>query len=86
MEKKYGYLVIDKSKVDFDRKYRFQLEIEIKKPAEITENPIMKNILSQIEDKKERASKTCKACNLTMLSSSYAKHIKSKVHLRNSIV
>ena len=80
--KKYGYLVIDKSKTDLDQKYRFQLEIENKQPTQITENPTVENVLSEIEDKKQRATKTCKACNLTMLSSSHAKHIKSKVHLK----
>ena len=45
----------------------------------------MENVLSQIEDKKQRATKACRACNLTMLSSSHAKHVKSKIHLKNSV-
>ena len=80
--KKYGYLVIDKSKTDLDQKYRFQLELET------NENPsstIVENVLPQTEHKKQRATKTCKFCDLTILSSSHAKHIKSKVHLKNSV-
>ena len=50
--KKYEYLVIDKSKADLDQKYRFQLEIENKQPTQITENPTVENVLSEIEDKK----------------------------------
>ena len=87
--KKYGYLVIDKSKADLDQKYRFQLELENQKSAEINENSSsqnVENVLPQVIDKKQRAMKTCASCNLTMLSSSHAKHIKSKVHLKNLVV
>ena len=73
--KKYGYLVIDKSKEDLNQKYRCQLEIG--NPVEIPQN-------IQIEAKKQRATKTCEVCNLTMLSSSHAKHVKSKMHLKNT--
>ena len=45
----------------------------------------MEDVLTEAENKKPRATKACKVCNLTMLSSSHAKHIKSKVHLKNSI-
>jgi len=79
--KKYGYLVIDKSKTDLDQKYRFQLELENQHPVQINEN-----IIPQVIDKKTRAMKTCTCCNLMMLSSSHAKHIKSKVHIQNLIV
>ena len=41
-------------------------------------------MLSQSVDKKPRATKTCEVCNLTMLSSSHAKHVKSKIHLKNA--
>ena len=75
--RKYGYLVIDKSKEDLNQKYRCQLEIE--NPVEIPQN-------IQIEAKKQRATKTCEVCNLTMLSSSHAKHVKSKMHLENSLL
>ena len=75
--KKYGYLVIDTSKEDLNQKYRCQLEIE--NSAEIPQN-------IQIEAKKQRATKTCKFCNLTILSSSHAKHVKSKMHLENSLL
>ena len=78
--KKYGYLVIDKSKPDLDQKYRFQLELEHEKPVEINESS-----LPQVLDKKRRAIKSCSSCKLTMLSSSHAKHIKSKVHLKRFI-
>ena len=76
----YGYLVIDKSKKDLHHKYRFQLEL--KEP----ESEGTKNTAKQIDNaeyKKSRATKSCPSCNLTMLSSSHAKHIKSKVHLKN---
>ncbi len=83
--KKYGYLVIDKSKTDLEQKYRFQLELE--KPVEITENQSAPTVvLPQVIDKKYRATKTCESCNLTMLSSSHAKHVKSKAHLKNIVV
>ena len=71
--KKYGYLVIDKSKSDLNQKYRFQLELE-------NSNPIVENVLDQPIYETSRTTKTCLSCNLTMLSSSYSKHIKSKKH------
>src|SRR5579872_7164395 len=75
--KKYGYLVIDKSKTNLNEKYRFQLELE--RPVHLVEN-----IISQPLEKTYRATKTCTVCNLTMLSSSHAKHIKSKFHIKNA--
>ena len=77
--KKYGYLVIDKSKIDVDQKYRFQLDLENQQPLESDNNETGS---PEIFNKKARAMKTCAACNLTMLSSSHAKHIKSKIHLK----
>src|SRR5580692_519208 len=66
----YGYIVIDKSKQDLNQKYRFQLELESKLelPKQILEGAV------------PRARKECKTCNLDILSSSMARHIKSKSH------
>ena len=68
--KKYGYLVIDKSRSDINQRYRFQLELV----------NVVENVLDQHVNRTPRASKTCISCNVDMQSSSYAKHLKSKKH------
>jgi GTPase SAR1 family protein len=77
-KRSYGYLVIDKSKKDLHQKYRYQLELN--KSEQITES-----IMETPENiKKTRAIKHCELCNITILSSSHAKHIKSKDHLKKA--
>jgi hypothetical protein len=70
----YGYIVIDKSKQDLNQKYRFQLELESK--LELPK-PMLKVPAP-------RARKECKTCNLDILSSSMARHIKSKSHSKKA--
>ncbi len=76
--KQYGYLVIDKSKRDLQQKYRFQLDLKLSEPDSAPEP----KIITHEDNKKRRATKTCESCNLSMLSSCHAKHIKSKIHLK----
>ena len=75
--KPYGYLVIDKSKKDLKHKYRFQLELE--------DTPLPKeveDIQLAFTNKKLRAKKHCPVCDIDILSSSMAKHVKSHTHLK----
>lgn len=76
--KKYGYLVIDKSKQDLNQKYRFQLELENPQPNENQSPHIMQT--------KSRARKSCESCKLDILSSSMARHLKSKCHCKKAFI
>ena len=78
-EKPYGYIVIDKDNQDLKNRYRNQLEL-VETPVEI-----MKSVQSQEVKKpeeKHRATKKCEICNIEILSSSHARHVKSKAHLK----
>lgn len=71
--KKYGYLVIDKSKTDLSQKYRFQLELENPQPH-----------IATAEQAKSRTRKSCESCDMEILSSSMARHLKSKCHSKKA--
>src|SRR6266536_1078845 len=74
--RKYGYLVIDKSKQDLDQKYRFQLELKNKEVAPPLIDKEAKEAVPPLIITRTR--KGCPACNIEILSSSMARHIKSK--------
>jgi hypothetical protein len=74
--KKFGYLVIDKSKHDLNQKYRFQLDLVGRQPNE--------NQSPHIVKAKPRAIKSCDFCKLDILSSSMARHLKSKYHYKKA--
>lgn len=72
----YGYIVIDKDNPKIKHRYRNQLdlsedEIQLQKPQEV-----------KITEEKQRATKICKTCDIEILSSSHARHIKSKAHVK----
>ena len=87
-QNKYGYVVIDKDK-DLKQRYRTQLELNTE-PISIIKNsdePVVfeKDVTFEEDTKdmsKPRATKRCDICDMEMLSSSHAKHIKSKAHLK----
>ena len=71
----YGFIVIDKDKSDLKNRYRNQLEIVKDEPKVITDEPkVIK------DEPKLRATKVCEICKKEILSSSFAKHCKSKAH------
>ena len=90
-QNKYGYIVIDKHRQDLKQRYRTQLELD-KEPVSIMKNPdepvvFEKSVTFKLppsyeEACKPRATKKCEVCDMDMLSSSHAKHIKSKAHLK----
>ena len=75
------YIIIDKDKQDLKQKYRTQLELE--------KDPIVFEKSVTFEDTykltKPRATKKCEICDIVMLSSSHAKHVKSKAHLKKTL-
>ena len=75
-QNKYGYIVIDKDNPDIKQRYRTQLEIN-KEP-----DVIEKTIIFKEDNKPKRAIKKCESCHMDILSSSMARHLKSKHHLK----
>ena len=72
----YGYIIIDKDNPNLKHRYRNQLELNE------TEMQIPKVEEVKIVEEKQRAKKKCQACNMELLSSSHARHIKSKAHFK----
>ena len=73
-----------------DRKYRTQFELE-KEPISImkvAEDPIAfeKSVTFEYKSTKPRAIKKCEICDIKMLSSSHARHVKSKAHLKSILL
>ena len=58
--------------------YQTQLELE-KDPVVFEKSVTFEDTYKSI---KPRATKKCKICDIAMLSSSHAKHVKSKAHLK----
>ena len=76
-DKPYGYIVIDRDNPDIKIRYRNQLEVLENEQVEI-----QKVAEDKISEPKERATKRCQICNIEILSSSHARHIKSNAHLK----
>ena len=74
--KPYGFIVIDKDNPDIKNRYRNQLEIIEDEPQIVFE----KQVTFEDEVKKPRATKLCSNCDIKILSSSMARHLKSKCH------
>ena len=92
-QNEYGYVVIDKDKKDVKQRYRTQLELNTE-PISIMKNPdepvvFERHVTFEDEIKdthKPRATKKCGLCDIEMLSSSHAKHIKSKAHIKKTSI
>ena len=67
-----------------DRKYRTQLELE-KEPISIMKVP-QDSLVFEYKSTKPRAIKKCEICDIKMLSSSHARHVKSKAHLKSILL
>ena len=79
--KPYGFIVIDKDNPDIKNRYRNQLEIVEDEPQIVFEKQVtFKDELPKLEVKNPRATKLCSNCDIKILSSSMARHLKSKCH------
>ena len=87
--KPYGYVVLDITNKDIKNRYRNQLELVKEEPKSCLKDPeelvtFEKHVTFEDEQQpliqKQRATKKCEQCNMQILSSSFARHLKSKQH------
>ena len=82
--KPYGYIVIDLDNQDIKNRYRNQLEIIKEEEPELSLKDPEDVVVFEDEQAKQRATKKCEQCNMQILSSSFARHLKSKAHLKKT--
>ena len=87
-------LLLDLDKNDIKNRYRNQLElVKEEEPKSCLKDPeelvtFEKHVTFEDEQQpliqKQRATKKCEQCNMQILSSSFARHLKSKQHIKKT--
>ena len=80
--KPYGYIVIDLDNQNIKHRYRNQLELLKEEESQSGLKDPEDSVVFEDKQLKQRATKKCEQCNMQILSSSFARHLKSEAHLK----